>query len=123
MKQQKPVFLDLTKIQFPITAIASILHRISGVIIFLLIPVILWLARDASTANGFAALQSCLTSPMVKLVVWGLIASLIFHLLAGIRHLFMDMEIGETLAVAKKSATGVIIIAVVLSLIIGVWIW
>lgn len=123
MKQQKPVFLDLTKIQFPITAIASILHRISGFIIFLLIPLILWFARDASTPDGFACLQSCLASPGVKIVVWGLVAALLFHLVAGIRHLLMDIEIGETLSAAKKSAASVIIIAIILSIIAGVWIW
>lgn len=123
MKQQKPVFLDLTKIRFPITAIASILHRISGLIIFLLIPLLLWLAHSASTASGFAEIQNCLTSPVCEFFVWVVLAALIFHLIAGIRHLLMDIHLGETLSAAKTSATTVIVLAVILIIVAGVWIW
>ncbi len=123
MKQQKPVFLDLTKIHFPITAISSILHRISGFIIFLLIPILLWLARSATTVHGFAEIQICLSNPIFKFLVWVILASLLFHLIAGIRHLLMDIHIGETLSVAKMSAAVAILLSIILIIIAGVWIW
>lgn len=123
MKQQKPVFLDLTKIHLPITAISSILHRISGFIIFLLIPILLWLARSASTVHGFAEIQICLSNPIFKFLVWVILASLLFHLIAGIRHLLMDIHIGETLSVARMSAAVAILLSIILIIIAGVWIW
>lgn len=124
VKQNKPVFLDLTKIRFPIPAIVSILHRISGFIIFLLIPLILWMAYAASTASGFAQLQECFSSPIMKIVVWAFLAFLIYHFLAGVKHLLMDGHIlSENLTVAKIASTIVIVSAVVLIILAGVWIW
>lgn len=124
MKQEKPVFLDLTKIRFPITAIASILHRISGFVLFLLIPLLLWMAHAASTATGFAQLQDCFSNPILKFFVWVILASLLYHLLAGIKHLLMDSHIlSENLKSAKAASTITIILAVILIIIAGVWVW
>lgn len=124
MNKQRPVNLDLFTIKFPITAIISILHRISGVLLFLLIPFVLWmLSVSLSDPIRFTELQLLMKSPLVKLVLWGLLAALIYHLIAGIRHIVMDMGFGEELTTARLSARGVIVMAVVLILLAGIWLW
>ena len=57
------------------------------------------------------------------LIVWGILAALLYHLVAGVKHLFMDAGIGETLEGGQKGAKIVIAVAVVLILIAGVWVW
>jgi succinate dehydrogenase / fumarate reductase cytochrome b subunit len=100
------------------------LHRISGFILFLLIPLLLWMAHSASTAAGFMHLQDCFRSPVLKFFVWAMLAALSYHLLAGIKHLLMDSHVlSEDLKGARAASKVVIILAVVLSIIGGVWIW
>lgn len=124
MKDKRPINLDLTTIKFPIPAIASILHRISGVALFLFIPFLLWLLDAVLLSEeSFFQLQRTLSSPLNKFILWVLLASLIYHLLAGIRHLLMDLHVGETLQGGRLSAKIVIIAAGVLTLLAGVWLW
>jgi succinate dehydrogenase / fumarate reductase cytochrome b subunit len=85
--EKRPVFLTLTQIQFPVTAIISILHRISGVLMFLLLPGILWFLQTSLTAQGFAQLNEFLQRPTGFLLAWVAISAWLFHLLAGVRHL------------------------------------
>ncbi len=91
--------------RLPITAWASITHRATGVFLFAGMAVLIW-ALDASLASpeSFAALQDCLASPLVKLVIWAVVAGLIYHSLAGIKHLVMDMGIGETMEGGTRGA-------------------
>lgn len=124
MKDKRPIYLDVTKYKFPNTAIVSILHRISGVILFLYIPFLIW-ALDLSLSSGehFQKLLSNLDSVLMKFLMFILLASLIFHLVAGIRHLLMDMGIGETHRGGRMGANLVFIISALLILAAGVWIW
>ena len=99
---QRPINLDLRTMQFPLTAIVSILHRISGVILFLTIPIILCaLSCSLEDAASFAEIKAWFAMPLVKLITWGILAALIYHLIAGIRHIFMDMGFGESLAASR----------------------
>lgn len=124
MNSKRPVNLDLRTIQLPITAYTSIAHRISGVILFLGVAVLLY-ALDLSLASeeGFEQVKECLASPLAKLVIWGLLSALLYHLVAGIRHLIMDMGIGETLEGGKLGSKIVIAISAVLIVLAGVWVW
>ena len=124
MNDKRPVNLDLSTIKFPVTAIASITHRVTGVAIFLALPILLWML-DSSLASpeSFADLKELMTSPLVKLVVWAILAVLLYHLVAGIRHLIMDAGVGETLEGGQRGAKLVFIISVVLILLVGGWIW
>ncbi|MBA2654099.1 MAG: succinate dehydrogenase, cytochrome b556 subunit [Gammaproteobacteria bacterium] len=124
MKDKRPVYLDVTKYKFPNTAIVSILHRISGVILFLYIPFLIW-ALDTSLSSGehFQQLLYNFDWPVTKFFLWVLLASLIFHLVAGVRHLFMDMGIGETHRGGRLGANLVFIISLVLILVAGIWLW
>jgi succinate dehydrogenase / fumarate reductase cytochrome b subunit len=124
LNSQRPVNLDLRTIKLPITAYTSILHRISGVILFFGIAILLYgLDLSLSSEEGFAQVKACMTSPLVKLIVWGLVSALLYHLVAGIRHLIMDVGVGETLEGGKLGSKIVLAVSVVLILLAGVWIW
>ncbi|WP_032620623.1 succinate dehydrogenase, cytochrome b556 subunit [Pseudomonas syringae] len=124
MNSQRPVNLDLRTIKLPVTAYTSILHRISGVILFVGIAIMLY-AMDKSLASeeGFGEVKAYMTSPLVKLIIWGLLSALLYHLVAGIRHLIMDSGVGETLEGGKLGSKIVIAVSVILILLAGVWIW
>lgn len=124
VKNKRPVYLDVTKYKFPNTAIVSILHRVSGVVLFLFVPFLL-LALDKSVSSGeeFTGLIHTLEMPVMKIVTFLFLASLIFHLVAGTRHLLMDMGIGETHRGGRLGANLVFIISGILILAAGVWLW
>ena len=110
--------------RLPITAWASITHRASGVFIFVGMAVILW-ALDASlkSPESFAGLQEDLASPLFKLVMWAVVSGLIYHTVAGVKHLMMDMGIGETMEGGVLGVQIVIVVSVVLIVLAGIWIW
>lgn len=124
MKHKRPVNLNLFTIQFPIPAIVSILHRISGVILFLLIPFIIWgLGLSLVSQQDFDDLHQFMTAPFMKFIIWLFLSAFIYHFVAGIRHLFMDAGIGEELKSGKLSAKITIIISLVLIVLAGIWLW
>ncbi|MCQ6258168.1 succinate dehydrogenase, cytochrome b556 subunit [Pseudomonas sp. Q11] len=124
MKSQRPVNLDLRTIKLPVTAYTSILHRISGVILFVSLAIMLYaLDKSLDSEEGFGQVKACLTSPLAKLVIWGILSALLYHLVAGVRHLIMDMGIGDTLEGGKLGSKIVIAVSVVVIVLAGVWIW
>ena len=124
VNSQRPVNLDLRTIKLPVTAYTSILHRISGVILFVGIAVLLYgLDKSLASEEGFVGVKECLTSPLAKFVIWGLLSALLYHLVAGVRHLIMDMGIGETLEGGKLGSQIVLVVSAVLIVLVGVWIW
>lgn len=124
VKDNRPKNLELQTLHFPLPAITSILHRISGVIIFVGIAILLFLlAESLRSEQGFGNVQQWLTSPLVKFVVWAVLAGLLYHLIAGIKHLIMDTGVGETLQGGINGARLVIIISVIAIIAAGVWIW
>lgn len=124
MNKKRPVNLNLTTIKFPLPAIVSILHRISGVILFLLIPLLLWvLDNSLFSENSFDTVQAIANIWLVKLLVFVSMTALIYHLFAGIRHLLMDTGWGETLPAARKSAKVVIGLTVLVMILLGIWLW
>lgn len=126
MKERKsrPVNLDLQTIRFPITAIASILHRVSGVITFVSIGILLWLlAKSLSSPMGFAEAVDIVDGFFVKLILWGILTALAYHIVGGIRHLIMDLGYFEELESGAKSAKVSFIVTGVLSLLAGVLVW
>lgn len=124
MKDNRPVNLDIGTIKLPITAYASILHRISGVALFVAAGILLW-TLDASLASeeSFNSLKQKLAHPLIKLVFWGILVALGYHLLAGVRHLIMDFGIGETLEGGARGAKIVLVGGVILAVLSGAWIW
>ena len=124
VKDNRPVNLDFKTLHLPLPAITSILHRISGVIVFGGVFVLLWLlSASLESESGFTDVQNWLAAPLVKVVVWGILAGLLYHLIAGVKHLVMDMGIGETLEGAKTGAKLVVVISVIAIVLAGVWLW
>lgn len=123
MKQQRPINLNLLTIKFPLPAIISILHRISGFALFLIIPVLLWALSFSLTPQGFDTLQAWLAGGFVKFIFWVLLVPFCFHLVAGIRHLLMDVHVGSSLAGARKTAVLTFVVSIILVILAGVWLW
>ncbi|AUH01553.1 succinate dehydrogenase cytochrome b556 subunit [Pectobacteriaceae bacterium CE70] len=125
VKKQRPVNLDLQTIRFPITAIASILHRASGVITFVAVGILLWLLGiSLSSPEGFMQAAAIMDSFIVKFIVWGILTALAYHIVGGLRHLLMDFGyIEEDLVSGTRSANLSFIITVVLSFLAGVLVW
>ncbi|ACT07740.1 MULTISPECIES: succinate dehydrogenase cytochrome b556 subunit [Dickeya] len=125
VKKQRPVNLDLQTIRFPVTAIASILHRVSGVITFVAVGILLWLlGLSLSSQEGFAQAAAIMSGFIVKFIVWGILTALAYHIVGGLRHLLMDFGyIEENFEAGSRSAKISFIITVVLSLLAGVLVW
>ncbi len=125
MKKQRPVNLDIRTIHFPVTAIASILHRISGVITVFASGILLWLLDlSLSSEDGFEQVIIIMNNLMVKLIIWGIFTTMTLHICGGIRHLLMDFGyIAETLTAGTRSARIVIGLTFLLSVLAGVLIW
>ena len=117
-----PMFLNLAQIRFPVGAIASIAHRVSGVLLFITLPVIA-LVLDASlrSEDVFASLRKLLSSPLYVVAATVLVWALVHHVLAGVRHLLMDVGVGSELARARASARLVLLAAPLLALLFLVW--
>lgn len=124
MKKQRPVNLDLTTIKMHPAANASILHRISGVAMVFAIGILLWaLNLSLSSAEGFAQVEAMLDGVFFKLIIIGIIAAITYHLLAGVRHLLMDMGHFEEIGSGNVTAKLVIGLWLVLTVIAGVLVW
>ena len=125
MKKDRPVNLDLRTINLPITAYISILHRASGAIMLGGVLVLLYMLDLSLTSEqSFNELKETLNNPVVTFIVWGVLAALAYHTIAGIRHLIMDAGIGETLEGGRLGAKIVAALAFVVILAIGAFlIW
>jgi succinate dehydrogenase / fumarate reductase cytochrome b subunit len=122
--KKKPKNLNLFTLRLPLPAIVSILHRFSGVILFFFAPFFLWgLQLSLASAESFNYLHSILTCPGCKFLLWGSLSALIYHLIAGIRHLFMDIGIGEELNSGRLSAKWAMGVSIVFIVLTGFWLW
>ncbi|VFP88864.1 succinate dehydrogenase, cytochrome b556 subunit [Candidatus Erwinia haradaeae] len=125
MKKQRPVNLNFSTICFPLTAIISILHRISGVITFFSIGILLWLlGLSLSSPKNFLEVSTIINSLHFKFIAWVLVSTLSFHFIGGIRHLIMDFGlISTTLKTGKISSKVVLGSSILLAILSGVVIW
>jgi len=124
VKKQRPVNLDLQTIDMPITAIASILHRISGVIMLFAVGILLWLlAESLSSEQGFQNAQEIVSGFFGTFILWGILTALAYHIAGGIRHLLMDMGYFEELESGALSAKVSFVATVVLSILAGIMVW
>ncbi|TWX71815.1 succinate dehydrogenase, cytochrome b556 subunit [Colwellia demingiae] len=124
MKKQRPVNLDLTTIKMHPAANASILHRVSGVIMVFAIGILLFtLSTSLSSAEGFAQIQGYLDGFFFKFIIFGCLSALTFHVLAGVRHLLMDLGHFEELASGNATAKLIMVVWLAVSAVIGVWLW
>ncbi|WP_318440873.1 succinate dehydrogenase cytochrome b556 subunit [Photobacterium leiognathi] len=124
VNKPRPVNLDLQTIRFPLTAIASILHRVSGVITFVSLAILLWLLNlSLSSPDGFAAAASITDSFFVKFVLWGVLTALFYHIVLGVRHLLMDLGYFEEMDTGIASTKVSFAIVAVLAVFAGGLVW
>lgn len=124
MSRPRPKYLNLLQIRLPVPGLVSILHRASGAVLFLFIPFLLMLLdMTLDSPAGFLRFKLVLSHWMVKLLVIGLVWAYLHHLLAGIRHLALDLDYGTELAAARASSKTVLVAAIVLAGVFAVAIW
>ena len=124
MHNQRPVYLSLTKFGWPFAAIASITHRVTGILLFVGVALLLYLVDLAlDSPAGFAAAKDLIAQPIPKLVLLGVLAALIFHIVAGIKHLLLDFHVGDSLKGGLLGAQLSFGITIVLVALTGVWLW
>ena len=120
IKKKRPKNLDLKTIRLPLPGVLSILHRVSGAAIFLLLPVLLWMLQSSfASPESYANVADFVANPLVKLILLGLIWFYMHHFCAGIRYLLLDLHIGVELPAARLSSKIVFAVSIVLALIIG----
>jgi len=116
---KQPKNLNLFTIRFPMPAIVSILHRMSGVLIFLLLPLITYLfCLSILSEEGYLKVIELLNLWPIQVIKLFLTWGIVHHLIAGCRHLLLDMLIGNDLIVARFTSKTVLIISLLLTLII-----
>lgn len=123
MSRSRPKNLNLFTIHFPIPAIVSILHRISGFFLFLLIPFVLWGLDFSLTESGFETLKQWFDTFFVKLIFWIIFIPFCYHLVAGIRHLLSDVHIGDSLKGGRRGAMLTFVVTGILVILAGIWLW
>lgn len=124
MNKSRPVNLDLFTINIPAAALVSFLHRVSGIVLFAVTGLLLWmLDKSLDSAQGFADTAAIFSGTPAKLVLLASLAALIYHLVAGLRHMLMDFGIGESLEGGRRGTILVLLLSVILTVLAGVWLW
>jgi succinate dehydrogenase / fumarate reductase, cytochrome b subunit len=124
MKTERPVYLSLTEFRWPIAAMSSISHRMTGVILFVAPAYLLWLLGMAvASPSGFDRAAAIMAEPLAKLAMIALLGVLAFHIFAGFKHLVMDFHHWDGLDAGRRAAIGVFVLTAVATVLAGVWIW
>jgi len=106
----RPVDLNLFRIHLPLPGWVSILHRVSGALLFAALPLGVWgLSVSLADEAGFQRIADCIAHPLARLVLLALIWAFAHHLLAGVRHLAMDAHWGVDLRRARQSSLAVML--------------
>ncbi|MCL1824976.1 MAG: succinate dehydrogenase, cytochrome b556 subunit [Betaproteobacteria bacterium] len=122
--RERPKHLAIWQIHFPLPAIVSILHRISGAGLFLFLPFLICLLdKSLLSSDSFEGFRAVIAHPLAKLVLLGLLWAYLHHFCAGIRYLFLDIDKGLDLPCARKSAVAVVIVSLSLTVVIGGVLW
>ncbi|MBW7833358.1 MAG: succinate dehydrogenase, cytochrome b556 subunit [Simplicispira suum] len=116
--RSRPVFLNLAQITLPVGALTSILHRLSGVLLATGVPVLLYLLQGSlGDAGDFSDTTALLRQPVVKIFLIALAWALAHHMLAGVRHMLTDIDIGSSLGKARRTAWGVNLAAMAIAVL------
>lgn len=121
----RPVYLNLVAIRLPLPGLASILHRISGALLFLIgIPLLLFgVEASLASTESFASLKATLANPVAKLVLLGLAWAYLHHFCMGIRYLLLDIDIGVDLPAARRSSVVVFAVSLAFTLFVAWRLW
>ena len=120
----RPKYLNLMQIRMPVPALVSIMHRASGAVLFLALPLLLWWWQISLTSmDTFSAFKTLASHWFVKLAMIGLLWGYLHHLCAGIRHLVMDLDMATELASARFTSVLVLAVSITLTLVTGALLW
>ena len=123
MKSNRPINLPLSQVisvnRSPI-AIASILHRISGIVLFLLIPVMLWLLQNSLASPE--SFETVFDNVFIRFLAWIFVAAIAYHFVMGVKHLFADNGQNEELQLARMASVVSLVIAAILIVASFVWV-
>jgi len=123
-KQKRPKFLNLLRIHLPVTGVNSFAHRVSGALLFLSVPLLIYsFSLSVRDAASFEQLLALFVTPLFKVISTLLAWAAGHHLLAGIRFLLTELDIGTSLTSAKKASWFINIAGVVVFLYVGYCIW
>ena len=124
MNKNRPRHLALHLINLPLPGVVSILHRISGLILFLMLPLLLLLLQySLLSIETYTQLVGVLHKPVIKLILLGLGWAFLHHFCAGIRYLAIDLDYGVGLAQTRATSRGVLAVSLTLTVLLGVWLW
>lgn len=120
----RPRYLNLLQIRFPVPALVSIMHRASGAVLFLALPLLLWWWQISVTSmDTFSAFKAMVSHWFVKFIMLGLLWGYLHHLCAGIRHLVLDLDVATELASARLTSVLVLVVSITLTILTGVLLW
>ncbi len=121
INKPRPKYLALHEIRLPLAGYASILHRVSGAGLFLMLPLLIWLLQLSldSTQQGTALFAALTGNILVRLVLLGLLWAFLHHFCMGIRILLIDLHIGVEKQQAHASAVAVMVVSLALTLAFG----
>ncbi len=124
MNTRRLKFLDLRLIRLPLTGWVSFLHRVSGALMFLALPVMLWaLQCSLHSAQTYAGLAALLRHPLSKLALLLALWAFLHHLCAGVRFLAIDAGFGVKLAQARATSKWVLLLSLGMTLTAAVYLW
>jgi len=125
VNSKRPINLDLLAFQFPLAAKASVIHRTTGIMLFVATALALWaLAISLESEQSFADLKVVFAeNGFVKFIAWGCLSALSYHFVAGIRHLLMDVGVADGIDSGRNTAAIVLILSAILVVLAGVWVW
>lgn len=126
MRTNKPINLNLFTIKFIKTAIASILHRISGIITFLLFSVFIYcLEQSLYSQEKFNILQNFFyENVLLRFFLWAILTTFAYHIVLGLRHILIDFNfLKEDLKTAKMTVNIAFLVTAAISIIIGFFLW
>ena len=124
MPASRPKHLNLMQIRMPLPAFVSILHRVSGAMLFLVLPALLGLLSvSLESQQSFTLFQQFIGHPLTKIMLLGVLWAYLHHFCAGIRHLAMDLDLGLELETARASSYAVLVVSIAATLLIGVTLW
>jgi succinate dehydrogenase / fumarate reductase cytochrome b subunit len=124
MNKKRPKHLALHLIKLPLPGFVSILHRVSGLLLFLALPaLLLMLQYSLRSIETYTQLQTLLAQPILKLAMLGLLWAFLHHFCAGLRYLAIDLHYVRSLAQARNSSKVVMVVSLLLTVFFGVKLW
>ena len=124
MDKKHPKHLALHLIKLPLPGFVSVLHRISGLLLFFALPLLLLMLQySLRSIETYTQLMAVLAHPLAKLMLLGVLWAFLHHFCAGLRYLAVDLDYGVKLAQARASSKMVLAVSLLLTVLLGTKLW